>query len=159
MSGEQETIDDLHPHREIAEFIAEGLANGDPVVVIATPESRRAIEAHLRSRGSDRVELDRHRGARWIDSREMLERILVDGMPDKDAFDEAMAAILFNGFSKSSARRTRVYHDLVDVLRDRGSLDAAVLLLRLWSNLCARYEDLLLAYTVAEWYREKDCAV
>jgi hypothetical protein len=157
MSGEQETIDDLHPHREIADFIAEGFANGDPVVVIATPESRRAIEAHLGPRGT--VELDRHRGARWIDSREILERILVDGMPDKNAFDEAMGAILFNGFSKSSARRTRVYHDLVDVLRDRGSLDAAVLLLRLWSNLCARYEDLLLAYTVADWYREKDCAV
>jgi len=159
MSGEQETIDDLHPHREIAEFIAEGFANGDPVVVISTSESRRAIEAHLASPAGEPVDLDRRWGARWLDSPRVLERILVDGLPDTNAFDKAMNAILFNGFSKSNARRIRVYHDLVDVLRNRGSLDAAVLVLRLWRDLCARYDDLLLAYTVADWYREKDCAV
>jgi hypothetical protein len=159
MAGEQETIDDLHPYREIAEFIAEGFANGDAVVVIATPESRRAIEAHLASRVTDRVDPDAQRAARWFDSRKILARILVDGLPEIDAFDDVMAAILFDGVSNSTARRVRVYHDLVDVLRDRGSLDAAVLLLRLWSSLCARYDGLLLAYTVAEWYREKDCAV
>jgi hypothetical protein len=159
MPGEQDTNDDHSPHREIAEFIAEGLANGDPVIVISTPESRRHIEAQLASHGVQPADLTRQRGSRWLDSGQVLARILVDGLPDFNSFDKAMTGTLFHGISKSNARRVRVYHDLVDVLRDRGSLDAAVLLLRLWSKLCAQYEDLLLAYTVAEWYREKDCAV
>jgi hypothetical protein len=37
-------------------------------------------------------------------------------------------------------------------------LDAAILVLRPWTDLCARHEELLLSYTVAELYREKDCA-
>jgi hypothetical protein len=159
MTDEIESIDDAYPHREIAAFIAEGFANGDPVVVISTPESRRGIEDHLESMGIRPAALDCEGRARWFDSHGVLSRIVVGGLPDKTAFDRVMNGILLDPVAQVPAQRIRAYHDLVDVLRDRGSLDAAVLLLRSWNDLCSRYDDLLLAYTVAELYREKDCAV
>jgi hypothetical protein len=159
MSEDTETIEELPPHREIAEFIAEGLTKGDPVVVISTPETRRGIEAHLKAFGARPDDLGSWRKTHWFDSHRILGKILVNGMPDPAEFDRVMNGILFNGFSMAPGRRIRTCHDLVDVLRDQGSLDAAVQVLRLWKGLCARYEELLLAYTVADLYRETDCAV
>lgn len=159
MAEENKVIDDLHPHREIAEFIADGLASDHPVVVISTPDTRRGIESHLGSLGVQPSVLGRGPRARWFDSDQILSRILKNGMPDKIEFEKVMEAILIDRYSEEPVERIRTYHDLVDVLRERGSLEAAVLLLRLWNNLCARYEELVLAYTIDELYREKDCAV
>ncbi|MGE0159688.1 MAG: hypothetical protein AB7T31_09780 [Gemmatimonadales bacterium] len=159
MSEAIETIDEPFPHREIAEFLAEGLAGDDVVVIISTPERRRGLESHLARLGIELGDLERRGRASWCDSRRVLERILVDGLPDEAEFENVMKGILVDGFSMLPHQRVRTYHDLVDVLRDRGSLDAAVRVLRLWNRLCSEYEELLLAYTVAEIYREKDCTV
>jgi hypothetical protein len=159
MADNNEVIDEIDPHREIAEFLAEGFASNHPVVVISTLQTLRGIESHLGSLGVQPFAFAPDAGARWFDSDQVLARILQNGLPDKIEFEKVMEAILINGFTNEPVERIRAYHDLVDVLRNRGSLDAAVQLLRLWNNLCARYDELLLAYTIDELYREKDCAV
>jgi hypothetical protein len=159
MAEDNEVIDEIHPHREIAEFLAEGLAKDHAVVVISTSETRRGIESHLRSLGGRPFAFGSDARVRWFDSDQILARILENGLPDEIEFEKVMEAIVINGFRQKPVERIRTYHDLVDVLRARGSLDAAVLLLRLWNNLCSRYDELLLAYTIDELYREKDCAV
>ena len=148
-----------HLHREAAEFLAEGFARNDPVVVIATVPTRRAVEAELARLGWQLRQMECLGRARCVDSHEVLARILVNGVPDERAFATTMEQILAFADLRVTRRRIRAYHDLVDALRGEGDGNAAVLLDRLWTDLCQRNGDLLLAYTAANLYREKDCAV
>jgi hypothetical protein len=146
-------------HRDVAEFVAEGFTKNDPVVLISTLSTRQALEAELVLLGCQLFDLECQGRARWCDSHVVLARILVDGIPDEARFDETMAEILaFDGL-RASRQRTRAYYDLVDVLRERGEHSAAIVLDRLWSDLCEREAELVLAYTAANLFREKDCAV
>jgi hypothetical protein len=129
------------------------------VVIVSTISTRQDLEAHLAVKGFRLIELECQGRARWCDSHEVLARILVGGLPDEARFYATMEELLaFDGL-RSTRQRTRAYYDLVDVLRHRGDHSAAILLDRLWNDLCEREADLVLAYTAANLYREKDCAV
>ncbi len=148
-----------HLHREVAVFLTEGFAKNDPVVVIATVHTRRVVEAEIAALGYQLEDMECLGRARCLDSHEVLSRILVNGVPEETAFVRTMEEILaFDGL-RAARRRVRAYHDLVDALRAQGDGNAAVVLDRLWSDLCQRNEALLLAYTAANLYREKDCGL
>ena len=66
----------------VADFLAAGLDEGEPAVVICTPEHRHAFTGQLRDRGTP---VDR---LMFLDAREMLATFMVGGMPDAARFHE-----------------------------------------------------------------------
>ena len=144
--------------RDVAEFLAVGVANDDLLVIIASVDTRVSLEAELASFGIQLYDMQSQGRARCFDSHEVLRRILVQGVPNEAAFEKATDEILSVGMASRSGR-IRAYCDLVDLLHHGGAPKAAWLVHEMWNDLCARHEGVMLAYTVGNLYREKDCAV
>jgi hypothetical protein len=66
----------------VAQFLAAGLLEGEPVCVIATEAHREELAARLGRRGLP-IDEARARGQlAWLDARETLARFMVGDMPD-----------------------------------------------------------------------------
>lgn len=102
----------------VAEYVRDGLARGEGVVVIARPEIRAPFQ-------EDPVVL--------LDAEETLWRIMAQGMPSWTRFRDAI------GGSITDLRRrypaVRAFGDMVDVLWQRGDRAAAIRLEEYWNEL------------------------
>jgi diguanylate cyclase (GGDEF)-like protein/PAS domain S-box-containing protein len=136
--------DDLLP--PLAGYLSAGLY-ADSVLVIATPEHRRALhdrldETYLASARADGRYLE-------LDAAETLDRFMRDGSPDPDLFDMVVGGLV----SRSAAThgRVRAYGEMVALLWAEGNLSAAMELERLWDSLQERTPfPLLCAYPVSD---------
>src|SRR5689334_8007981 len=72
--------------RIVGSFLAEGLTQSEPAVVIATPEHTIAIEECLRKASLDVAELKRRGELTTLDARQMLAAFMADGVPHPGAF-------------------------------------------------------------------------
>src|SRR4051812_6531666 len=72
--------------RTVADFLGEGIALGQPALVIATPRHRDGILQELRSRGVDGDALAAAGDLLMLDAREVMATFMVDGMPDAEKF-------------------------------------------------------------------------
>lgn len=127
------------------EFLAEGHAVGDALVVIAVPAHLRRFRRALEDRGVDVDEATRQ-GA-WIaaDASELLANVVVDGRPDRDRFRAAVGGLL----DRAEGRRVRLFGEMVDLLWQRGDAPAALRLEELWNELAERIPfTLLCVYAV-----------
>src|SRR5687767_211782 len=71
---------------QVAQFLAGGIAAGEPVVIVATEAHSRAFTQRLRLRGVD-VEQEVATGRLLLmDAATLLTELMVDGMPDWDRF-------------------------------------------------------------------------
>ena len=104
-------------------FVREGLARKERVVLITLQERWRLLADRLGT--EDRARLV------FLDSREVLSRIRVDGMPDPDRF----AALTRELLEKMAGRPFRVFGDAVDLLAQEGDFEGAVRLEELWNDL------------------------
>src|SRR4026208_2617636 len=66
----------------VARYFAVGFAKGDVAVLIATREHREGIETCLNEMGVDVESLQRRGEYSAFDAHEMVERLMVRGMPD-----------------------------------------------------------------------------
>ena len=144
--------------RDVAQFIAEGVERGEAVLVISTRSARAALEAELASLGVRLGEMESRGLALWVDSQQALTRVLGNGVPDESEFERLVKQISAAN-SSPPGRRIRAYHDLVDVLERMGEHEAAVLVRDMWSDICKRYAELIIAYTEANLYSEQDCRI
>src|ERR1043165_6721384 len=101
----------------VAEFLAAGVRDGEPCIVIATPEHNAAFAAGLRSLG---VNADR---VRFLDARAPLETFLDRGMPNAERFRASIGGSLTE--VGRSVSRVRAYGEMVDLLWRDGEPDAA----------------------------------
>src|SRR5688572_13885484 len=74
----------------VAAFIGEGLEQGDPAIVIATPTHIEVIEQCLRMRHLDVAGLKRQGDLVTLDAKTELEMFMADGMPDAGAFSHVV---------------------------------------------------------------------
>src|SRR5919202_2864863 len=72
--------------RTVAEFLAPGLRERQPAIVIATPEHRRIITKELRARGVEVNQLERDGDLQLLDADEILARFMVGTDPDPVRF-------------------------------------------------------------------------
>ena len=137
----------------VGDFVADGLARGQAVAVLATPAHRERIERRLRAGG--RVGPAAEGGAvTFFDARELLDRFMVDGHPDEARFREAMEEVL-QAVSAGSGEQVRAFGEMVDLLCADGQGEAALELERLWHDLARHHPlTLLCAYTMGNLYRE-----
>ncbi len=129
----------------VGPYLNAGLEAGARAVVIATREHRDAFASVLETLGVDVRRAQERGNLLSLDAEEYLERLLVDGNIDLEAFQHAVGEVIRR--AADGGRHLRVYGELVDLLWDRGDVAQAIDLEQLWNELIAEVGfPLLCAY-------------
>jgi hypothetical protein len=139
----------------VAKFLAEGLRQSQPGVVVATPEHRSAIEDALLELGLDVGRLKRFGDIVLLDARETLDTILADGLPHPQLFNHVAGSMLGELARMHPNRPIRAYGEMVDVLWQDGMSTAAIRLETLWNGLAKSHDfKLLCGYSMGNFYKD-----
>jgi hypothetical protein len=138
----------------VADFIASGLASGDPAIIIATAEHSAAIQSELRQRSIDVDDLKRLGDLVVLDARETLQAFMVDGMPDAGTFNYVLGELLRQICGSRPSCVVRAYGEMVNVLWRDGLEAAAIRLETLWNELANTHDfKLLCGYSMGNFYK------
>jgi diguanylate cyclase (GGDEF)-like protein len=130
------------------EFVESAQRAGNAVIVCATREHLGALQAMLAMHGHAMPPQDRD-DIVFLETRETLARLLVDGQPQPQRFDE-LAGDLVRRMSHNGSRPLSVFGDLAGELCAGGHSGAALCLEQLWERLAQRCPlDLLCAYPMS----------
>jgi len=144
--------------RIVGQFLGEGLAQGHPVLVIATPDHSSRIEDCLTAAGFDVPSLKRLGDIVTLDAHETLGQFMVGAMPDAALFQQAVGELIAQVRREHGSVSIRAYGEMVNVLWKVGLEDAAIRLEMLWNQLAKTHEfSLLCGYSMGNFY--KDAAV
>jgi MEDS: MEthanogen/methylotroph, DcmR Sensory domain len=140
--------------RIVGDFIGNGLEQGEPAIVIATPTHTAAIDECLRGRGLE-VDALKHLGDYiTVDAREALGMFMVDALPDARAFRHTMGETIRLASRGRENATVRAYGEMVDLLWKDGLEAAAIRLETLWNELAnARGFKLLCGYSMGNFYK------
>lgn len=119
----------------VADFLGAGLADGGPALVVATPPHRAAIAGVLQAAGIDIAAARAANQYVELDAEQLLSRFLVDGAIDARRFHNSVPAVV-DGLSRGP-EPVRVYGEMVDLLWQRGNVQAAHDLEMLWNSIGA----------------------
>jgi hypothetical protein len=139
----------------VADFLADGLAATQPIVLIATKSHRELLLNELRRRGFAVDRLVESVDIAVLDAQETLDRFMDDGQPDQRRF----SAVIGDALSSVSRARedctVRAYGEMVDVLWRGGNREGAIRLEVLWNDLAGRYPfSLLCGYAMGHFYKQ-----
>lgn len=112
----------------VAEYAGAGLARGEAVLVIATPEHRAAFMAKI-----DAAQALSQGQLRLLDAEETLAKFMANGMPQWRSFHELVGGQIAE--LRLQYPTVRAYGEMVDVLWQRGSREAAIRLEEYWNDL------------------------
>ena len=125
--------------RVVASFLREGLALGQPALVIATPRHSLGIIAELRARELDVNALKAAGTLAALDIEETLAGFILDNLPNAERFKAATTAAIDKVRGPTRAT-VRVYSETVDLLWKQGRDTVAIQVEILWNKL-ARSND------------------
>ena len=120
--------------RIVASFLREGLALGQPALVIATPEHSQGIIAELRARELNIKALRETCGLIVLEAQKTMEGFMVSGYPDTTRFTRTITAAI-DMAGKRGRTPIRAYNEMVDLLWKDGRDEAAIQLEALWNKL------------------------
>ena len=149
---------DAYLDAAVADFLADGLTVGQPLIVIATESRRLGLGDRLRAGGFDIDGASDAGRLTLLDARETLERFMVGRVPDRDRFTDSIGGLLRRAANAgSSGAVLRIYGEMVDVLWRDGNTDGAIHLEELWNELSTRHAfSLLCAYAMGNFYKSSD---
>jgi DNA-binding NarL/FixJ family response regulator len=141
----------------VAAFLAEGLRQGQPAIVISNEFQRAAIQMKLTAAGID-VDRARHAGDLTLaDHREMLALVSPEGVLDQDGFNAQAGRLLEQTVRGRPSVTVRIYSDVVDALWQQGRSEAALQLEMLWNELAEVHAfSLLCAYAIGHFYKQTE---
>ncbi|MES2178895.1 MAG: ATP-binding protein [Gemmatimonadota bacterium] len=133
----------------VGDFLASGLAQGQPVIAVATLEHLAGFREHLETRGFD-VDRAIFRGQLGLqDAAEMLAAFMDGAHPNPERCRVTVGAILRQFSSNLSTSAVRVYGEMVDVLCRAGNVQGALELEEIWNELAQTYRfSLLCGYSM-----------
>jgi hypothetical protein len=141
--------------RIVGAFLAEGLSQGHPSLIIATPEHSQGIIAELRARQIDVAAAQANDDLIVLDAVETMEKFMVDGVPNREKFFPVANAALARATRDRRDRVVRAYGEMVDVLWRQGRDIAAIRLEMLWNELGrALGFSLLCGYAMGNFYKD-----
>jgi hypothetical protein len=141
--------------RVVAGFLREGLALGQPSLILATPEHSLGIIAELRAREVDVKQLQASSDLVVLDAAETMAAFMVDGKPDAEKFEAAATAAIERARRGRAGRTIRAYGEMVDVLWKEGHDVAAIQVEMLWNRLARNNEfSLLCGYAMGSFYKD-----
>ncbi|MCW5982017.1 MAG: PAS domain S-box protein [Bryobacteraceae bacterium] len=121
--------------RNVGQYLADGLKRGEGLLLLATPDHSRIFFRAIKSAGANpRAAL---RSGRLVmqDAGQTLERILIDGRPDRERFQSVIGAAARTLKSRAGCAGLRAYGELVALLWEQGQRSAALALEELWNEL------------------------
>ncbi len=141
--------------RIVAGYLGEGLAVGQPALVVATADHRRGILDELQARHFDIVRMHSAGDLLMLDARKMMSTFMVDGLPDPRLFAESALHTLERLRAGRKDITIRAYGEMVDLLWKDGLDTAAIQLETLWNKL-ARLDafSLLCGYSTGNFYKD-----
>ena len=140
--------------RIVGEFIGSGLEQGEPAVVIATPDHAAAIDECLRARRLDVDALTRLGDYVTVGAREALGVFMVDGLPNSRAFRYNIGETIKLVSRGREHATVRAYGEMVDLLWRDGLEAAAIRLETLWNELANSHSfKLLCGYSMGNFYK------
>ena len=137
----------------VSSFVAGSLHAGQPTIVIARPDCRRALAARLHD-----AEIDYHDACRSgrltvRDARETLASFMRGSRIDEGRFVDNTGSLIQQTARPDTA--TCAFGEMVDVLFRDGNSAAAIRLEELWNELAHEQSfDLLCAYSIGNFYTE-----
>ena len=139
----------------VADFLREGLSGGQPAIVLATPEHRRAFADRLASSGVDVRAAEREGDLTFLDAGETLRTFMLGDRPDPARFRATVGDIVG---SRRARAIPRAYGEMVDLLWKANNREGALELEALWNDLSSSYEfQLLCAYSIGSFLNVEDC--
>jgi hypothetical protein len=148
----------------VAGFLAAGLVEEQPAVVIATPSHRVSIVEYLCGRLIDCDKAIREGDLLLLDAEATLDLFMVNGMPDADLFDVNVGRVIEQTLNGRQRTVIRAYGEMVDVLWKGGESHSAIAVEILWNKLALKHNfALLCGYSMGSFYKqtkqlEKVCA-
>jgi signal transduction histidine kinase/ActR/RegA family two-component response regulator len=147
--------DESFLHGAVATFLAAGLRARQPLLVIATPQHRKAFVERLASQGFDPETLERRGDLTLLDARETLSTFMNGLKPDDGLFHSQVGGVLERIRRGRDGVTVRAYGEMVDVLWRDGNPEGAIRLERLWNELATAHEfSLLCGYAMGNFYKE-----
>ena len=146
--------DDKSLCRIVAGFLGDGLAAGQPAVVIAVPSHCEGISQGLQALSFDVDRLRRNGDLMVLDAEETLSTFMKDGRPDSAAFRESVGGLIDNVIGGHRKATVRAFGEMVDWLWKNDAADAAIRLEVLWNELAnTRAFSLLCGYSMGNFYK------
>lgn len=124
--------DDDELSASVGRFLGEGLAQGHPAVVVATPAHRAAFGARLGAGAEDRAAAG---PLLMMDAAGMLDSFLIGGRIDPVRFQDAASDLI--GRAADAGQPVRIYAEMVALLWDAGQVTLALELEALWNDLAS----------------------
>ena len=115
------------------QYLADALAEGCVVVVVATPAHRQAFESYLAGADADVAGARADGRYRPIDAAALLHRFAVAGEVDAASFEAEVGHVL--RAAGAAGRPVRVYGEMVALLWEAGQLNAVLELEGRWNEL------------------------
>jgi anti-sigma regulatory factor (Ser/Thr protein kinase) len=139
---DRELIDVLAP------YVADGLAVGECVIVVATAAHRLALDDALYLLDVDPRRARAQGRFLVFDAAELLDTFMRDGMPDADRFLNRIGGIVADAADQEAP--VRIFGEMVSLLWAEDNVGAAMELESLWNTLAEQAAfDLLCAYPTA----------
>jgi hypothetical protein len=146
--------DDTSLCRIVSSYIADGVAIGQPALVIASTAHNECILDNLRATGIDVAGLQQNHELLLLDAREMLTLFMEDGLPNPDRFREVATAAL-RRVGRGRETTIRAYGEMVDLLWKEGRSAASIKLEMLWNKLAGTHDfSLLCGYAMGNFYKD-----
>ena len=147
--------DDASLGRTVAEFLAPGLLQREPAIVIATPGNRTMIARELGARGVNVRQLEQAGELQMLDADETLARFMVGTEPDPAKFHATVDELIARACKDRQPCPVRAYGEMVDVLWKRANAEGAIRLEMLWNRVATQAQfSLLCGYAVGNFYKE-----
>src|SRR5689334_2449822 len=147
--------DDTALGRTVAEFLAPGLRERWPAIVIATPDHRTLIVSELQRLDVDVPQLEADGDLQILDADRLLSRFMVGPEPDPVAFHDTVSALIDRACKGRRPCPVRAYGEMVDVLWKRANPTGAIKLEMLWNQVATHADfSLLCGYAVGNFYKE-----
>jgi MEDS: MEthanogen/methylotroph, DcmR Sensory domain len=127
----------------VAAYLAAGWQRDEPAVLVATPVHLDVFFERFRTLGWDPASLEDEGLLVTADAEQTLEAVLEDGSPSPQAFERVVGGLI-DGAAGPERRAVRVFGEMVNLLRERDRLDAAIALEELWEDAAARHPFSLL---------------
>src|SRR5690242_8795554 len=118
--------DDRRLCERIARHLAAGMAEDQPVLVVATPSHRDLIARNLAALKIDVAKAEQANLIGWVDAVDLLRSFMVRSSPDRELFNQHVGAIVDRLSTRRPALPVLAYGEMVDVLCREGNADAAI---------------------------------
>lgn len=144
----------------IAQFLEVGFQQGDGLLIIATRERNERLLHHLSHRGVDVAAATQQARLVVLDAGTTLERIVVDGRPDRGRFDAVVGGVVRRMRAQRPGAGVRACGEMVGVLWKAWHFAAASQLEDHWNGLLDEERvSLFCAYPIDVFGLEFDAAM